>query len=453
MKITFLGGVGTVTGSKYLLEADTKRILVDCGLFQGQKPLRLRNWAPFPVDPKTIDAVILSHAHLDHTGYFPLLIKNGFKGPAYATSGTMDLCAILFPDSGYLNEREAEFLNRHKFSKHNPALPLYTKDEAVQALKNFSPFEFHQTKLIGQNLAVTFLPAGHILGAALVSIEWFGKKILFSGDLGRPNSATMVDPTPVREADYLVVESTYGNRKHGHEDVEEILAGIITTTIGRGGTIIIPAFAVGRTQSLFFHIYRLKREGKIPSDLPIFLDSPMAVNASAIFCSHLGEHRLLEKECLAMCDMVHYVGDVAESKALVSNEFPKIIVSASGMVTGGRVVHHLKHFLPDWRNTVILVGFQARGTRGAALRDGAKKVKIHGQEIPVKADIHSLDMLSAHADADEILAWLGYFAKPPAMTFITHGEPNASEALRTRIGGELGWPCQIPEYKQSEMLK
>jgi metallo-beta-lactamase family protein len=444
--LKFLGGVGTVTGSKYLVQSGRKRILVDCGLFQGFKQLRLRNWAPLPVDPAQIDAVVLTHAHLDHSGYLPLLVKQGFKGPIYCTEATRDLCAILLPDSGYLQEKDAEFANRHGFSKHAPALPLYTAEDAERALARFAPIPFRREQHVAKNIAARLLPGGHILGAAVVELRCAKTSIVFSGDLGRPNDATMLEPTTVRRADYLVVESTYGDRRHDPADPENALAEIIIRTAARGGVVLVPAFAVGRTQALLFHLYRLKRDGRIP-DLPIFLDSPMAIEASEIFCNHPDDHRLAPDECRAACSVATYTRSVEESKALDQNAVPKVIISASGMATGGRVLHHLKRFAPDRRNTILFSGFQAGGTRGRAMLEGADAVKIHGGQVAVKAEIASLPMLSAHADADEVMAWLRNFAEAPRLTFITHGEPAAADALRLRIETELGWRVVVPDYR------
>ncbi len=450
-KLTFLGGVGTVTGSKYLLEAAGKRMLIDCGLFQGFKQLRLRNWAPLPVDPKTIDIVILTHAHLDHSGYLPLLVKNGFAGRVLCTEATRDLCAILLPDSGHLQEKDADFANRYGFSKHRPALPLYTLKEAEMALEQFSPAPFDAAQQLPGGIQLRFFHAGHILGAAIVELSFGPIKIVFSGDLGRPKSATMLDPTPVSRADYLLVESTYGDRKHVPRDPEDALAEIIKRTAARGGTILIPAFAVGRAQALLFHLHRLKKSDRIP-DLPIYLDSPMAIDASDIFCKHIKDHRLSPTECRATCSVARYVRESAESKALDTNLMPKVIVSASGMATGGRVLHHLKHLAPDPRNTILFSGFQAGGTRGEAMTHGAESVKIHGQYVPVRAEVQNLEMLSAHADADEIMGWLRNFESPPKMTFVTHGEPTGSDALRRRIQEELGWACSVPEQREEVVL-
>lgn len=447
LKLSFLGAAGTVTGSKFLVENADHRILVDCGLFQGFKTLRLRNWAPFPINPRHINAVVLTHAHLDHTGYLPLLVKHGFAGPIFCSESTAAFCKILLPDAGHLQEKDAEYANRHGFSKHKPALPLYTLDDAVRVLERLKPIAFDQTQNIPGGAAVKLRRAGHILGAASVQLNWAGTSSVFSGDLGRYDDPIMVDPVSIDQTDYLLVESTYGNRRHDRRDPEVVLAEIISETVGRGGTVVIPAFAVGRAQTLLFHLHRLKASGRL-SNVPVFLDSPMAVDASEIFCEQLLDHRLSAGECRAACAVAHYVRDVEQSKALSANPVPKVIVSASGMATGGRVLHHLKRYAPDAKNSILFAGFQAGGTRGAAMVAGAESIKIHGQYVPVRAAVKNLEMLSAHADADEILRWLRGFKKPPRTTFITHGEAAASDALRRRIEEELGWPCLVPDHGQ-----
>lgn len=452
LSLSFLGGASTVTGSKFLLEDGARRILVDCGLFQGLKELRLRNWAPFPIPPGSIDAVLLTHAHIDHSGYLPTLVRDGFAGKIHCSHASLELCEILLRDSGFLQEKDAEFANRHGFSKHKPALPLYTLKDAEAALPHFSSVPFHQPIQLEGGPKVTLRRAGHILGAASIECEWRGMKIVFSGDLGRFNDAMMVDPEPVPSADYLVVESTYGNRRHDRMDPQDALADIINRTTTRGGTVIIPAFAVGRVQSLLYHLERLSAAGRL-TNVPIFLDSPMAINASEMLCTHLEDHRLPAAACIKACDIAHYVRGVEESKALTHNPVPKVIISASGMATGGRVLHHLKRYAPDRRSTILFAGFQAAGTRGAAMVAGAESVKIHGGIIPVRAEVQNLSMLSAHADADEIMTWLRGFQAAPRMTFISHGEPDASEALRRRIETELGWPCKIPEHMELAVLK
>lgn len=447
LNLTFLGGVGTVTGSKYLVEHEERRILVDCGLFQGFKALRLKNWAPFPVAPRSIESVILTHAHIDHSGYLPLLVKQGFTGRIFCSKATADLCRILLPDAGYLQEKDAEFANRHGFSKHKPALPLYTLKDAQKVLEHLTPVAFDQDRTFASEGRVRLRHAGHILGAATVQLDWAGTTIAFSGDLGRYADPIMFDPEPIERADYLLVESTYGDRSHNKRDPTDALDEIVEMTIARGGTVVIPAFAVGRAQSLMFYLQSLKSKGRL-SNVPIFLDSPMAQDASEIFCVSVKDQKLSKTECRQACAVAHYVRSVEESKALTANPMPKVIISASGMATGGRVLHHLKHFAPNPKNTILFAGFQAGGTRGAAMVAGAKTIKIYGEYVPVRAQVHNLDMLSAHADTDEILRWLRGFKAPPRMTFITHGEPAASDALRHRIQEELGWPYLVPDQGQ-----
>jgi len=447
LNLSFLGGAGTVTGSKYLVEHEKHKLLVDCGLFQGFKALRLKNWAPFPVEPGSIDVVVLTHAHLDHCGYLPLLIKRGFRGPVYCSRATRDLCAILLPDAGHLQEKDAEFANRHGFSKHKPALPLYTLEDARAALEHLTPIPFDQERTLPGGGTVRLRRSGHILGAGWVQLDWAGITTVFSGDLGRYEDPVLVDPMSVERADYLLVESTYGDRRHDKRDPAEALAEIVGSTIARGGTVIIPAFAVGRVQSLLFHFHQLKLKGQL-SNVPIFLDSPMALDASEIFCKDINDHKLSEAECRRACGVAHYIRSVEESKALTANPVPKVIISASGMATGGRVLHHLKRYAPHPKNTILFAGFQAGGTRGAAMLSGVESVKIHGEYVPVRAQVNNLDMLSAHADADEIMRWLRGFKAAPRMTFVTHGEPAASDALRHRIEEELRWPCMVPDHGQ-----
>lgn len=448
LSLTFLGAAGTVTGSKYLLESGRHRVLVDCGLFQGYKALRLRNWARFPIDPDSTEAVVLTHAHLDHSGYLPLLWRNGFRGSIYCTQATAELCAILLPDSGHLQERDAEFANRHNYSKHKPALPLYTQEDAERVLEALVPIAFDETQALPGGGQFLLRRMGHILGAASVELNWEGRRVVFSGDIGRFNDDLMLDPVPVERGDYLVVESTYGDRLHDRTDAEDALAAIAEKTIHRGGTVIVPAFAVGRAQSVLFHLERLKSRGRLPNTLPIFLDSPMAIDVSEIFCRYPNDHRLTRDQCRAFAAGVRYVREASESKELTAEPMPKIIISASGMATGGRVLHHLAHYAPDPRHTILFTGFQAGGTRGAALVSGAQAVKMHGQYVPVRAEVHNLEMLSAHADRDEILRWLEYFTQPPKTTFITHGEPNASDALRHSIEERFGWSCVVPDHAQ-----
>lgn len=446
MRITFLGAAGTVTGSKYLLEAGRRRILVDCGLFQGFKQLRLLNWARLPVDVGSIDAVVLTHAHLDHSGYLPLLVRSGFRGRAYCTRATRDLCGILLPDAGHLEEQAAQSANRHHYSKHHPALPLFTEKDARSALKQLRPLDFGAAHDLRDGLSLTYRYAGHILGAAMAEFEFEGQKVLFSGDLGRPDDPIMREPEPIAEADYLIVESTYGNRSHSTANAQDVLAEIITSTSKKGGSVVVPAFTVGRAQLLLYHLHALKAANRIP-DLPIFLDSPMAIDAGEIFQTHARDHRLSAAQARAVCAIAREIQSSDDSKALDRNRMPSVIVSASGMATGGRVLHHLRNFGPDPRNAVLFTGFQAGGTRGAALVSGAQFVKIFGEQVPIRARVENLEMLSAHADADEILAWLGKFRRPPRTVFITHGEPDAADALRKRIEQELNWKCVVPAYR------
>jgi metallo-beta-lactamase family protein len=413
--------------------------------------LRLRNWAPFPIGPASIDAVILTHAHLDHTGYLPALIRDGYAGSLHTSHATEELCGILLPDSAYLQEKDADYANRKGFSKHKPARPLYTVRDAGRALERFSAVPFDAASDVLPGWRMLLRKAGHILGAAIVELSSEGRKIVFSGDLGRYGDPVMVDPAPVSEADYLVIESTYGDRLHDASDPESVLAEIVERTVSRGGTVVIPAFAVGRAQSLLYHIERIKAAGRL-RHVPVFLDSPMAVDASDIFCRHLDDHKLSAAQCKAACQVAEYVREAEDSKALTANPMPKIIISASGMATGGRVLHHLKRYAADPNSAILLAGFQAAGTRGAAMLAGTREIKIHGEIIPVRAAVKNLSMLSAHADANEILRWLRGFRQPPKMTFITHGEPAAASALRMRIVSELGWPCHIPVHGERVTL-
>lgn len=452
LSITFLGGASTVTGSKYLLENSDRRVLVDCGLFQGFKQLRERNWSRLPVSPHSIDAVLLTHAHLDHSGYLPLLVRDGFEGPILATPASEELCRLLLPDSGYLMEEDAKFANRHGFSKHKPAYPLYSREDAIRSLASFRTIQFGETIDVVPGCTATFRTAGHILGAGSIEVEWEGRRIVFSGDLGRSNDATMLPPDPVTRADVLLVESTYGDRLHDQTSPQEALEPVINRTIRRGGTIIIPAFAVGRAQSLLFHISQLRAKRRIP-DVPVYLDSPMAVDASEIFCRFGDGRRLNEEQCRQACGIATYVREVDASKALNGNRMPKIIISASGMATGGRVLHHLKNCAPDRRSTIVLAGYQAGGTRGAALRDGARELKIHGTFVPVRAEVVSLDMFSAHADREELIAWLSNFESPPEQTFVVHGEAQSSDSFRRTIRERLGWSARVPEHLERVELQ
>lgn len=448
MRLIFLGGAGTVTGSKYLLEHEGGRVLVDCGLFQGLKQLRLRNWDRFPVDPASIGAVVLTHAHIDHSGFVPALARAGFRGPVFATAATCDLASLLLPDSGHLQEEEASFANRKGFSKHKPALPLYTEDDARHCLHQFKPVPFAQEFEPVRGVRMRFSAAGHILGAASVRTEWEGGTVLFSGDLGRQDDTLMKPPDAPPEADYVLIESTYGDRAHAQGDPAAALGEVISRTAARGGVVVVPAFAVGRAQALLYLIATLKAQRRIP-DVPVFLNSPMAADVTTLYHRYREQHRLDDEQCRAMCSAAHIVNSVEESESLNQLRTPAVIVSASGMATGGRVVHHLKAFAPDRRNTILLAGYQAAGTRGAALAAGASEIKIHGDYVPVRAEVASLGALSAHADRAELLAWAAAMPRAPKQAFIVHGEPVAADSLRLQLADRLGWNCRVAEHLQS----
>ena len=450
--LRFLGATGTVTGSRYLLEAEGRRILVDCGLFQGYKQLRLRNRRPFPVRPKSIDTVLLTHAHLDHSGYIPALIRAGFKGRVICTRSTIELCGLILPDSGHLQEEEAKYARRKKYSDHARPTPLYTFKDAKAALARFDAVPFSKPVDLGDGITAEFIPAGHLLGTAQIRLDISGITVHFSGDLGRDSDPLMRPPVPFAGADVLICESTYGNRLHEAVDAEAELARVIRRVVARGGTILIPAFAVGRAQGLMYHIARLRNRGVIPH-VPVFINSPMAADATEIYHRHHDEHHVTSEDCKAMFEIAERVRSVEESKHLNTSPFPKIIVSASGMLTGGRILHHIVSYGGDRRNAILLSGFQAAGTRGAALVAGADHLRIFGKDIPIGAEVISLGSFSGHADADELLRWMGAATDHPRMTYITHGEPDASDALRFRIEHELGWKARVPEHLETIRLE
>jgi metallo-beta-lactamase family protein len=451
MQLSFFGATQTVTGSRYLLASDSGQVLVDCGLFQGYKHLRLRNWARLPFDPAALDAVLLTHAHLDHSGYLPLLVKQGFKGPIYATRASIDLCGILLPDSGHLQEEQAEFANRHGFSKHSPALPLYTERDSQECLKRFRPIALAAVFEPAPRMRVQFSRGGHLPGAASIRVESDGASILFSGDIGRPTDPLMRAPQAPLPADYVVVESTYGDRQHPAVDPQAELGDVIRRTCERRGIVVIPTFAVGRAQLLLLLIARLKAAKAIP-DVPVYLDSPMAIDATQLLTQHAAEHRLSGAEAAAVGRTARLVHTAAESKSLDLIREPAIILAASGMATGGRVVHHLKVFVTDARNTILFSGFQAGGTRGATLVAGVRELRMHGETFPVRAEVCQLQAASAHADADEVIAWLRQLPRAPRHVFVTHGEPSASDTLRQRLQSELGWAASVPEYRDEVQL-
>ncbi|WP_313673070.1 MBL fold metallo-hydrolase [Mycolicibacterium sp.] len=448
LTLTSLGAASTVTGSKHLLDSNGSRILVDCGLFQGVKNLRELNWEPLAVDPASIDAVVITHAHLDHTGYLPRLVREGFSGPIVSTAATAAVADIILRDSAYLQERDAAFLNKHKASKHHPAQPLYDSEDAEQALKLFTTRPFGAaSELPDIGAAVTFRRAGHILGASTVEVNWDGRRIVFTGDLGRYDDPVMLDPDPVTAADYLVMESTYGDRVHERADPAEALGRVIATTVQRGGTVVVPAFAVGRAQTLLYYLWQLRRAGRLP-DVPVYLDSPMAINASDLLGRFPDDHRLGPEIYQGMCDIASYTRDAEQSRKISESREPKIVISASGMATGGRILHHLKAFAPDPRNTIAVTGYQVPGTRGASIAAGERQIRIFGEWVRINAEVADLKMLSAHADADELIRWASGFTAPPRRVFVVHGEPPAADALRRRLDRELSWQATVPRPNQ-----
>lgn len=444
MRVTFLGAAGAVTGSKYLVELGASRVLVDCGLFQGLKRLRERNWQPLPFDPRAIDAVLLTHAHIDHSGYLPVLARAGYRGPVYCTDATRRLLSIMLPDSARLQEEEAEFANRHGFSKHAPAKPLYTEADAHAALQLLHPVPLRADIAPCAGVRAGYWQAGHLLGAASIRVEAQGESALFSGDLGRMHDPLMRAPDPPPAADWVLIESTYGDRLHSNVDPETELAAPLGRALARGGVVVVPTFAIGRAQLLLHLIARLKARGAIP-DVPVYLNSPMAEDATPLYQDYPDEHRLSAAELAAMARVAHFVNSVEESKALNTRSGPMIILSASGMATGGRVLHHLKAFAPDARTLILFTGYQAAGTRGAALLAGADTVKIHGEWVPVRAEVLQLHGTSSHADYRELVAWLAGSPRPPRRVFVTHGEPAAADTLRQHLRRELNLDVTVPE--------
>jgi metallo-beta-lactamase family protein len=459
-KITFLGAAGTVTGSRYLIEAEGKRLLVDCGLFEGSKELKQRNWDKLAIDPASIDWVLLTHAHIDHTGYLPRLVRNGYRGPIYSNAATHDLCNLLLPDSAYLQEEDAAFVASKGYSAHKPPLPLYTVAEAQVTLTQFREIPRADDFQISPQFSVRPHDAGHILGSSWLelTITEGGKKtlVVFSGDVGRYDQPILKDPESPTHADFLLCESTYGDREHPSGSIEDELAEIINRTAKRGGAVVIPAFAVGRTQTLMYYLRELEEQQKIPR-LPVYVDSPMAISVTGLYANHHEDH---DAEFTKLeqtgnhdplnCHEVHMTRTVEESKKINDVVSPCIIISASGMITGGRIKHHLAKRLPDSRSTVLIVGYQAEGSGGRALLDGAQYLRIHHEEIPVRAQIVEVGQLSAHAGRSELLRWLSGFQAPPRQTFLVHGEPAGLTGLRDAIASQYHWPSvTIPEYLQS----
>ena len=456
--LQFLGAAGTVTGSKYLVQHDGRRILIDCGLFQGLKELRLRNWSPLPVDPKSIEAVALTHAHIDHIGSLPRLVKEGFKGPVFSTSATRALAGLLLPDSAHLQEEEARYANEAGSTKHDPALPLYTVEDACAALRHFETFEYGRRREILPGITLTFARAGHILGSAICTLELAGsrQRIVFSGDLGRYDAPILRDPEPVEYATTLLVESTYGDRTHGAVKAIDSLASAVSDAVVRKGMIVIPSFAVGRTQEILYDLRALEEADRIPT-LDVFVDSPMACDATPIYLAHPEDHdldmtALLERGISPLATRrTHFVTSVEDSKKLNDRAGPAIIISASGMATGGRILHHLKHRLPDPKNTILFVGYQAEGTRGRRLLAGEKEIRIYGEMVKVSARVAAVSGFSAHGDWRELMRWMSGFRAPPKQTFLVHGEAPALEALRQRVA-QNGWPVRVPPHLETVQL-
>jgi metallo-beta-lactamase family protein len=474
--IQFLGAAGTVTGSKHLINTGSNpsgsggfQVLIDCGMFQGPKEWRERNWQETPIPARQIDAVVLTHAHLDHCGWIPRLVKGGFRGPIYATPPTIDLCGILLPDSGHLQEEDAEFYNKHKKSKHDPALPLYTFDEAQESLQYFRAVQFGETMQLCPELSFRFVRAAHILGSSMVELtlqdNGLTRRLLFTGDIGRvrdqkvaPGKVVRSGPTEGETADVLVMESTYGNREHPRSDPRLELAALIRRTVERGGSVVVPAFAVERTQKFLFMLKELMQSGQLPAVL-VFCDSPMAIKAVEIFMKHTEEYsedtrRLISQHGSPLeWPGFTFASTAEQSKRINGVKTPSIIVSSSGMVTGGRILHHLAQRLPDPKSTVIFIGFQAPGTRGFSIKSGAPEVKIFGDVVPIRAQVAALEQFSDHADTPELLQWLGTFPQKPPATYLVHGETAASTQLRDTMIKELGWNVQVAQWMQKVQIR
>jgi metallo-beta-lactamase family protein len=460
LTLTCLGAARTVTGSKHLLEVGGVRVLVDCGLFQGLKDLRERNWQALPIRADSVDVVVLTHAHLDHCGYLPKLVAQGFRGRIFCTAATATLTRIVLADAAKIQEEDAERANRKGYTRHRPAMPLFTEEDANRAMTLLQPVGYDRPMPVAPGIEAEFINAGHLLGSAYarVAIAESGKMLLFGGDLGRYSRPVLPDPTPIPHADVLLVESTYGDRTHEADDDGKRLASIVNDTVRRGGKLVIPSFALGRVEELLYWIRLLEKRRQIP-ELPVFVDSPMAATVLTEYRKRLeeldpalgpaptsdGTRLEAERQMCGFCTArLRVVTSVQESRAVQESTDPSIVISASGMATGGRVLHHLFRILPEARNAVLFVGYQAAGTRGRKLKDGATFTRIHGQEVSVRARIESLDSMSAHADANEIMRWLGHFEQPPALTCLVHGEPAPMDTLKARIERELGWKVKTP---------
>lgn len=451
MKLTFLGGAGTVTGSKIVLEIDHKKIMIDCGLFQGLKELREKNWEKLPINLNEIDFVLLTHAHLDHSGYLPVLAKDGFKGKIYCTSATKDLTRIILLDSGKIQEEDAKRANEYKYSNHSPAKPLYTIEDAKLAISKLTAINFDEWFIINDSIKFKFSNSGHILGSAFIVLNINGKILVFSGDIGRKKPILLPHYKYIEQADYLVIESTYGNRIHEKVSIEEQLLEYITTTYAKKGILIIPSFSVERAQEIIYLLSKLKNEKLLPN-IPIYLDSPMGVNATEVYFKHKNDHKLSDDDINNMLSTVHLVSEISESKEIVNDNNPKIVIAGSGMITGGRVLHYLDKLISDKKNSVLIVGFQAEGTRGKSLLAGDTEIKFFGEYHKIKADVFKINAFSGHADQTELLDWLSHFKKPPILTFINHGEPHQSQAFRTKIKTVFNWNCTVAKLNNEYYL-
>lgn len=448
MTLTFLGAARTVTGSKFLLQTGDTRVLVDCGMFQGLKALRERNWEAFPVPPHTIDVVVLTHAHLDHCGMLPRLVAQGFTGRIFCTGGTQELARIVMEDAGRLQEEDAERANRKGYTRHKPALALFTSADADRAVLQLQPVGYNRPVPIAPGIELEFLNAGHLLGSAYarITVASEGKTILFGGDLGRYGRPVLPDPVQPPNADVVLVESTYGDRVHEPDDDGVKLARVISETVANRGKVVIPAFALGRVEELLYWVRRLEERKAIP-EVPVYVDSPMAVEVLAEYRDRMPE---LDKGLRNfMTARLRVVSTIAESRKVQEDDRPSIIISSSGMATGGRVLHHLKRLLPDPRNTVLFAGYQSVGTRGRQLKEGARFTRIHGEDIPVNARIESIDSISAHADSNEILQWLKSFTKAPSLLCLVHGEPIPMDTLKARVESELKWTVKTPNHRET----
>jgi metallo-beta-lactamase family protein len=457
ISLTFYGAARTVTGSKHLLDSGPARVLVDCGLFQGLKEIRERNWHPLPVEPGSIDAVVLTHAHLDHVGWLPRLVAGGFKGRVFCTGATSELAKIVLADAAKLQEEDAADANRGGYSRHKPALPLYTEEDAMRAMTLLQPVGYERPMPVAEGVEAEFINAGHLLGSAYARVVTSGTRILFGGDLGRYGRPILPDPSPVSEADVLLVESTYGDRLHETDDDGNLLARIVNETAGRGGKVIVPAFAVGRVEEVIYWLKRLEADRRIPI-LPVYLDSPMAAAAIKLYEARQNELdpevRAVERGVCVFCTTrFRVVTSPRESHELIANREPSIVIASSGMATGGRVLNHLKATLPDPRHTVLFVGYQAAGTRGRLMLDGAPRVRIHGVDVAVSAQIAVIHSMSAHADQAEILRWLGNFKRQPGRTFLVHGEPAALTTLRQVLAERLNWDAYVPDHQEKVQLR